>query len=225
MLFVYDAPSYSKYDCPDVFRVEGSAATPVVTNNGRYYKSVRNEWATLVTTPPHSRFQDALAFTRSVGDLHLQTYGVTCIPDVAVLDLQNMFAERNAKGEVDPNSPALLLVCSDGVWDNWKFQDVVRYFATKENTVLESGRCPASKNDQNGSGSQSSGGFQYRSADVSSSQGAMHPDGIMQSTDDVTLGLATRFMDLNKIEAHKNFGNSADNMTAVVCTIYPMGTK
>ena len=24
----------------------------------------------------------------------------------------------------DPTSPALLLVCSDGVWDNWKFQDV-----------------------------------------------------------------------------------------------------
>ena len=110
MLFVYDAPSYSKYDCPDVFRVEGETATPVVTNNGRYYKSVRNEWATLVTTPPHSRFQDALAFTRSVGDLHLQTYGVTCKPDVAVMDLQAMFAERAAKGEVDPNSPALLLV-------------------------------------------------------------------------------------------------------------------
>ena len=28
-------------------------------------------------------------------------------------------------------------------------------------------------------------------------------------------------MDVNKKEAHKNFGNSADNMSAVVCTIYP----
>jgi hypothetical protein len=65
MLFVYDAPSYSKHDCPDVFKIKGEEATPVVTNNGRYYKSVRNEWATLVTTPAHSRFQDALAFTRS----------------------------------------------------------------------------------------------------------------------------------------------------------------
>ena len=36
-----------------------------------------------------------------------------------------------------------------------------------------------------------------------------------------TAGLATRFMDVNKKEAHKNFGNSADNMSAVVCTIYP----
>ena len=55
--------------------------------------------------------------------------------------------------------------------------------------------------------------------------GGMHPDGIMQSTDDVTLGLATRFMEINKMEAHKNFGNSADNMTAVVCTIYPSKTS
>ena len=36
-----------------------------------------------------------------------------------------------------------------------------------------------------------------------------------------TAGLATRFMDVNKKEAHKNFGNSADNMSLVVCTIYP----
>ena len=60
------------------------------------------------------------------GDLHLQTYGVSCVPDVAVLDLQAMFANRDSS--IDPTSPALLLVCSDGVWDNWKFQDVVQYF-------------------------------------------------------------------------------------------------
>ena len=51
------------------------------------------------------------------------------------------------------------------------------------------------------------------------------PSSIMQSTDDVALGLATRFMNVNKLEAHKNFGNSADNMTAVVCTIYPSTAK
>jgi hypothetical protein len=48
-----------------------------VTGNGRYYKNVRSEWATLVTTPPSARFQDALAFTRSLGDLHLHVYGVS----------------------------------------------------------------------------------------------------------------------------------------------------
>jgi len=32
--------------------------------------------ASLVATPSTARFQDALAFTRSLGDLHLQTYGM-----------------------------------------------------------------------------------------------------------------------------------------------------
>lgn len=40
-----------------------------------YYKNVRKEWASLVSTPASARFQDALAFTRSLGDLHLHTYG------------------------------------------------------------------------------------------------------------------------------------------------------
>lgn len=40
-----------------------------------YYKNIRREWASLVATPPSARFQDALAFTRSLGDLHLHTYG------------------------------------------------------------------------------------------------------------------------------------------------------
>ena len=207
-----------------MFNVQ-SDTTPVVTNNGRYYKSVRNEWATLVTTPPHSRFQDALAFTRSVGDLHLQTYGVTCIPDVAVVDLQAMFANRGSS--IDPNSPALLLVCSDGIWDNWKFQDVVKHFADTESTVLKQGLSNTSTTSTTSTTSfsntantstTSTAGFAYRSTNT---QEGMHPDSISQSTDDVTLGLATRFMDINKIEAHKNFGNSADNMTVVVCTIYP----
>jgi len=49
----------------------------VITNSGAYYKNVRKEWASLVATPPSARFQDALAFTRSLGDLHLQIYGNT----------------------------------------------------------------------------------------------------------------------------------------------------
>lgn len=40
-----------------------------------YFKNVRKEWASLVSTPPYAQFQDALAFTRSLGDLHLHLYG------------------------------------------------------------------------------------------------------------------------------------------------------
>ena len=65
--------------------------SPIVTNKGSYYKNVRKEWASLVSTPSSARFQDALAFTRSLGDLHLHTYGVTHYPEVQVLDLRNVF--------------------------------------------------------------------------------------------------------------------------------------
>lgn len=79
LLFVYDTLSSSKLSCPPVFLVDSSGGA-TKTGRGSYYKNVRNEWATLVATPPYCQFQDALAFTRSLGDLHLQTYGVSYVP-------------------------------------------------------------------------------------------------------------------------------------------------
>lgn len=63
------------------------AAAARVTNRGKYYKNVRQEWASLVATPPSARFSDALAFTRSLGDLHLQAYGVCSKPEVFEIDM------------------------------------------------------------------------------------------------------------------------------------------
>jgi hypothetical protein len=60
-------------------------ASPYYKIRGKYYKNVRSEWASLVATPPHALFQDALAFTRSLGDLHLQTYGVSFLPEVGLV--------------------------------------------------------------------------------------------------------------------------------------------
>ena len=84
LLFVYDALSSSKLSCPLIFNVSD---TGVVSKTGRgsYYKNVRNEWATLVCTPAYSPFQDALAFTRSLGDFHLQAYGVSYVRDEVAL--------------------------------------------------------------------------------------------------------------------------------------------
>ena len=82
-----------------------------------------------MTTPPQARFQDALAFTRSLGDLHLHVYGVSNIPDVVEYDLAMMHSEtgnameRAKKGET---TTSILLVCTDGVWDNWKFDGIVQ---------------------------------------------------------------------------------------------------
>lgn len=200
MLFVYDAPSYSKYDCPSVFNIDPSTGYPAVTNNGRYYKSVRSEWATLVTTPPSSRFQDALAFTRSIGDLHLQTYGVSCEPDVCVIDLKKMFQARTNDSDWVPGTPGLLMVCSDGIWDNWKFPDVVTHFANNEKMCL-------APNTNAARGSDTKAGHNI--------------DNVTQGTHKETVDMVTRFMAVNKAEAHKNFGNSADNMSAVMCVMYP----
>ena len=79
MRFVYDAPARVKHECRSCFAVNAVNGEPSVTNCGEYYKNVRSEWASLVTTPPTARFQDALAFTRSIGDLHLHAYG-PCTP-------------------------------------------------------------------------------------------------------------------------------------------------
>ncbi|KAG1692384.1 hypothetical protein DVH05_025552 [Phytophthora capsici] len=59
---------------------------------GDYYKNVRDEWATLVATPFDSMFPDALAFTRSLGDFHMHSYGVSCEPTVTELSLDRVIA-------------------------------------------------------------------------------------------------------------------------------------
>jgi hypothetical protein len=97
LLMVYDSPSRSKVDCPRIFNIDDEGRATAL-NVGKYYKvgvlsccyalsllahvfltipspyvqNVRHEWASLVTTPPHAAHSDALAFTRSLGDFHLQ---------------------------------------------------------------------------------------------------------------------------------------------------------
>ena len=192
MLFVYDGSARAKTDCNSIFRVNADN-TATVTNRGTYYKSVRNEWASLVTTPPHARFQDALAFTRSVGDLHLQVYGVSHRPDVATYDLAHCFAAS----EGSPGK-ALLIMCSDGIWDNWKYNDVASHFY--QNPAVWNG-----------------GG--YKSETLERMDGGKM-DEIVQGNSKHTIEVAKEFMRVNKVHAHRNFGRHADNMCALVCMIY-----
>lgn len=83
--FIYDSKSPSVDRIP-IFHYSQDG-TIHRTGKGEYYKNVRSEWATFVATPPHAPFQDALAFTRSLGDLHLQTYGITHVPSITWIDL------------------------------------------------------------------------------------------------------------------------------------------
>ena len=49
------------------------------------------------------------------GDFHLQTYGVSHIPEVRPpVDLIQAC-----------NGPAVLIVATDGIWDNWKLEDCI----------------------------------------------------------------------------------------------------
>jgi hypothetical protein len=172
LLFVYDTLTSSKISCPHIFRVDPGTGTATRTNKGSYYKNVRNEWATLVATPPYAQFQDALAFTRSLGDLHLQSYGVSHVPEVRWIE----FAPADAAGVPRPVStdPICIAACSDGVWDNWKFHDVASYVLSGERL-----KDPSPQNR--------------------------------------TVALMTTNLD----RAHVNFGNSADNMTAVCIYFNP----
>ena len=128
---VYDAQSQDKNQCATVFRVD-TDGVPSVTNNGKYYKNVRKEWASLVATPTSARFQDALAFTRSLGDLHLQVYGVTHLPEVHMVDLEVLFNRlEKVLTEEDGTAPVKPIIClvlsTDGVWDNWLYEDVTKF--------------------------------------------------------------------------------------------------
>lgn len=175
LLFVYDTLTASKLACPSIFEVNnsGSAAR---TERGAYYKNVRCEWATLVATPPHAPFQDALAFTRSLGDLHLQTYGVSHIPEVWWLDLA-VLEDGVAKAPLVPHAIAIV-VASDGVWDNWKFEEVA-------SVVLARGTLAQ----------------------------VIHTDSAQ--------GAADALMAANLERARVNFGQSADNMTAICMYLIP----
>jgi hypothetical protein len=78
LLFVYDTLAPSKAHCAPIFDARAGGAAGKV-DGGSYYKNVRQEWGTLVVTPPGAAFQDALAFTRSLGDFHLQVSGVVAV--------------------------------------------------------------------------------------------------------------------------------------------------
>ena len=86
--------------------------------------------------------------------------------------------------EIDDAKPELrsqtlgISLCSDGVWDNWKFEEVARF-------VLDAPHVTAAE--------------AARSAQAA----------------------AVALMDANLKRAQKNFGSSADNMTAVVAYLLP----
>jgi len=164
---------------------------------------VRKEWASLVSTPSYAKFQDALAFTRSLGDFHLHTYGalnfrlnylcyliqgligVTHLPEINHIDLNvifqsiDNFEHQTTKDDNTINARKDLLclvMATDGVWDNWKYNDVGNFMmdSTCLDAVLQ------------------------------------HEDGAQKVT--------MSFIHRNALYSRKNFGSQADNATC--CILY-----
>jgi len=204
---VYDSPTHDKSQCYAIFPNPTFTEPLVPSNRGSYYKNVRREWASLVATPKTAKFQDALAFTRSLGDLHLHTYGVTHLPEIQRIDLSEIFqvlssaskakfsAVNNGSEDVQLIAPSsssailpgyvgnlpelaastiCLVLATDGVWDNWLYEDIERFMF--DDSCLN--------------------------ATTGSADGAQR--------------IATSFMKRNSMFSKKNFGNQADNATGIV---------
>ena len=245
--FVYDTLVASKIGCPPIFDVDESTGACKKTDAGTYYKNVRSEWAALVATPPQAGFQDALAFTRSLGDFHLHSYGVSYVPEIFWLDITHPVELKKTTDDINrtetsstfpsSNTPAIyrdsplgspvvtvetpkmvdnmamspsyyadhddktstlsstsfcqkyseaaivsfpipICVSSDGIWDNWKFEDVASFL----NSPARIERA-----------------VQLKRADFA----------------------CTELMAENLNRARTNFGTSADNMTAITIICVP----
>lgn len=130
--FVYDKEP-NKEKRPFIYDVDEMGVAKI-TNKGSFYKNVRQEYATLITTPHASLYPTALAMTRSLGDFYLNTYGVSEHPDIHLIDLEPMMdklheqflkSEKSLHEENFSIQPMLCIVlASDGLWDNWIYEDV-----------------------------------------------------------------------------------------------------
>jgi serine/threonine protein phosphatase PrpC len=107
-LAVYDNQSCEKNLCSSIYS-KNEYDEFIKTANGHYYKNVSKEWATLVSSPSGD---DALAMSRSLGDLSLKRYGVIPNPDINCIDLDEIFNNLE-------KSTVCVVTASDGLWDNW----------------------------------------------------------------------------------------------------------
>jgi len=133
---IYDMEGRSKIDSPRVFTIDTNG-NPTVTNDGQIHKNVRREWASRVVTPSNADFQEAVAVTRALGDFPMQSCGLTSVPDVFEVNIDHFFEEIDAAphggaGETEEHKAeefaGVIIIGSDGIWDNWQFEQVSSFF-------------------------------------------------------------------------------------------------
>jgi len=137
LLCIYDKQRRAKTMCPQVFNISEDG-TPTVRPDDKsfeyYVKNVRQEKATYVCGR-HS--ENALASTRSLGDIELHNLGLTHKPIIRSLDLNKVFQDlrtvrKPEATEEDPDPVTVCVVlCTDGVWDNWVYDHVQKFVMDK----------------------------------------------------------------------------------------------
>lgn len=115
-LVVYDDQSCEKHLCSPIY-IKDEYDEFTKTDKGNYYKNVSKEWATVVSSPSGD---DALAMSRSLGDLSLKRYGVIPNPDIQCLDLDEIFKQQQS-------NTVCIVTASDGLWDNWIDDHVCKF--------------------------------------------------------------------------------------------------
>ena len=114
---VYDKPcsaSYCQvYDTSDIMPILLECPS-----GWGYHKNVRKEFATYVKTKEDNK----LAFTRTMGDFQMSPYGIISEPSINCINLLEILDRDRDRDQV-----LCLLVSSDGVWDNWEYQDVQEF--------------------------------------------------------------------------------------------------
>ena len=119
MLFVYDNQSLDKNFCPPIFNISETGVPTVRECDGSfhyYYKNVSKQKATYVC---RNTGEDALAFTRSLADFKINSFGVSCDPEIQSIDLETVFDKMRLKNTDASPLTLCVVLCTDGVWDNW----------------------------------------------------------------------------------------------------------
>jgi serine/threonine protein phosphatase PrpC len=118
MVCIYDEQNIPKPACEPIFRFAEDGAPIVREDVPFYYKNVRNDKATYVSTPFEALYQDALASTRSMGDFNLNPFGLSEKPEIQSIDLNAVVGESNT---------LCFVMGSDGIWDNWLYDHVQKF--------------------------------------------------------------------------------------------------
>ena len=153
LLCVYDKPGRAKTLCPPVFNISEDGEPTVRTDVTDYYvKNVRKEKAAYVSD---RNGEYVLASTRALADNGLNKLGVSHKPEISSMDLNVIFGELKAKiavsaakketggggsdaaagaaggSEAEDPITVCVVLCSDGVWDNWIFDHVQKFVMDK----------------------------------------------------------------------------------------------